>query len=189
MPKSRTPQRRLNSNPRLIIWVSAVAILIIAAWGGYQLLAAPQTQTAARSASSPGLTAEGLPYKGNPNAKIVIEEYADFQCPVCGRYTKMVEPVLDDKYVKTGKVYHVFHYLPFIGPESLRAWEAAQCATEQGKFWEYEKAVYTNQRGENQGWFSDDRLVEFGASAGLDTNALRACLQSGKYRNFMLQSV
>ncbi|MER3469496.1 MAG: disulfide bond formation protein DsbA, partial [Thermoflexus sp.] len=67
----------------------------------------------------------GYPYKGNPQAAVVIEEYSDFQCPVCARYTREVAPRLDEKYVKTGQVYYIFRYFPFLGPESFRAAEAA----------------------------------------------------------------
>lgn len=135
-----------------------------------------------------GLTPDGYPYKGNPQAKVVIEEFADFQCPYCGRYAVEVAPKLDEKYVKTGQVYVVFRYFPFIGPESFRAAEAAACAAESGKFWEYQYVVFANQRGENRGWFSSDRLAEFARLVGLDVGGFQGCLGSGKYARFIQAS-
>lgn len=69
-----------------------------------------------------------------------------------------------------------------IGPESIRAAEAAACANEQGQFWPYHDTIFANQRGENQGAFSDDALQAFAAALGLDETAFNACLDSDRYR-------
>ncbi len=169
-----------------------VVVAVVAAVG----LIALQFQTATRPAAGPpppvdfptGLTPDGYPYKGNPQAKVVVEEFADFQCPYCARYALDVEPKLDAKYVKAGQVYVVFRYFPFIGPESFRAAEAAACAAEQGKFWEYQYTVFANQRGENQGWFTDSRLTDFARSVGADVGRFQACLSSGRYSRFIAAS-
>ncbi|MAU00589.1 MAG: hypothetical protein CL608_25880 [Anaerolineaceae bacterium] len=70
-----------------------------------------------------------------------------------------------------------------IGPESIRAAEAAACANEQGQFWPYHDTLFANQRGENQGAFRDDTLQAFAAALGLDEAAFNACLDSGRYRD------
>ncbi|MCS7251328.1 MAG: DsbA family protein [Thermoflexus sp.] len=156
---------------------------------GYQVWSNRPTALIALVDYPRGITPDGYPYKGNPEAKIIIEEYTDFQCPACARYAREVGARLDEKYVKPGKVYYIFRYFPFLGPESFRAAEAAACATEQGKFWEYEHMLLANQRGENVGWFSDDRLVSFATQLGLDRGAFQNCLLSGKYRDFIRKSV
>jgi len=173
-----------------------VILVVVLAVVGTVGLIAFQFQTATRPAAGPpppadfptGLTPDGYPYKGNPQAKVVIEEFADFQCPYCGRYAVDVDPKLDAKYVKTGRVYVVFRYFPFIGPESFRAAEAAACAAEQGKFWEYQYMVFANQRGENQGWFTDSRLTDFARAVGAEVDRFQACLTSGRYSRFIAAS-
>lgn len=180
--------RRSPSNPTAQRWpvvIIAVVVIGVIALIGYQLWANRPAEVPAAVDYPTGITPDGYPYKGNPEAKVVIEEYSDFQCPVCARYTREVAPRLDEKYVKAGKVYYIFRYFPFLGPESFRAAEAAACAAEQGKFWEYEHMVFANQRGENLGWFSDDRLIGFALRVGLDRGAFENCLLSGKYRDFI----
>lgn len=182
----RDPKTTRASPPRqLPILLIAVVVLGVAALIGYQLWTNRPAATVGTVDYPTGLTPDGYPYKGNPEAKIIIEEYSDFQCPVCARYTREVAPRLDEKYVKAGRVYYIFRYFPFLGPESFRAAEAAACAAEQGKFWEYERMVFANQRGENLGWFSDDRLIGFATRVGLDRGAFENCLLSGKYRDFV----
>lgn len=176
---------RASPLPPLLALLIAAVVLGVAALIGYQLWTSRPGATVAAVDYPTGLTPDGYPYKGNSKAKIIIEEYSDFQCPVCARYTREVAPRLDEKYVKAGKVYYIFRYFPFLGPESFRAAEAAACAAEQGKFWEYEHMVFANQRGENLGWFSDDRLIGFATRVGLDRGAFERCLLSGKYRDFI----
>src|SRR3990167_3005650 len=87
---------------------------------------------------------------GDQNAPVTIIEYGDYQCPFCGKFFKETEPTLRENYIKTGKVKFVYRDFAFLGQESLWAANAAQCAGEQGKFWEYHDYLYGNQNGENK---------------------------------------
>jgi len=118
---------------------------------------------------------------GDQNAPVTIVEYSDFQCPFCAKFFKETESVLREKYVKTGKVKFIYRNFAFLGQESLWAANAARCAGEQGKFWQYHDYLYNNQRGENQGAFSKDNLKSFAAALGLDKEKFNACLDSEKY--------
>lgn len=120
---------------------------------------------------------------GNPNASIVVEEFSDFQCIACYRFWLNFEPEFIDRYVATGDV--LFKYVPFsfIGNESFQAAEAAYCAEEQGRFWDYHDMVFLNWNGENAGNFSDRRLVAFAEAIGLETNSFQTCLNSNRYNN------
>lgn len=69
----------------------------------------------------------------------------------------------------------------FLGDESQWAAEAAECAADQNKYWEYHDKLFASQNGENQGAFSKDNLKKFAADLGLDTTAFNSCLDSGKY--------
>jgi cyclophilin family peptidyl-prolyl cis-trans isomerase len=99
-----------------------------------------------------------------------------------------VERQLEDKYVKTGKMKIVYRYMAFLGEESQWAAEAAECASEQGKFWDYHDTLFDNQKGENQGAFSKDNLKKFAADLKLDTTQFNECLDSGKYTDKIKKS-
>jgi protein-disulfide isomerase len=125
---------------------------------------------------------------GDPNAPVRIDEYSDFQCPYCDRFTKETEPQIDSTYVATGKVYFVYHsFGNWIGAESAAAAEAAYCAGDQNKFWEYHDMLFANQTGENVGDFTDRRLQAFAEQLGLNMSDFNACYNSGKYKTRVAQ--
>ncbi len=98
---------------------------------------------------------------GGVNTKVTVIEYADFQCPFCGKFFKETEETLLNSYIESGQISFVYRDFAFLGPESTRASEAARCAAEQGKFWEYHDYLFNHQKGENQGAFSDLYLKSF----------------------------
>ena len=119
---------------------------------------------------------------GDPNAPVIIIQYSDFQCPYCERYWRETEPQIIENYVNTGKVYYIYRSMgAFIGPESQSSAEAAYCAGDQGKFWQYHDMLYENQAGENRGAFSRRNLLKFAETLQLDLNQFSDCLDSGKY--------
>ena len=69
----------------------------------------------------------------------------------------------------------------FIGPESQASAEAAYCAGNQGRFWDYHDLLFENQAGENQGAFSRKNLLKFAETIQLDLNQFSDCLNNGKY--------
>src|SRR3989344_192277 len=140
---------------------------------------AENTKTAA-IAGLPAVTSGDF-VLGDQNAPVVFVEYGDYQCPFCGKFFKDIEPTLREKYIKTGKVKFIYRDFAFLGDESLWASNAARCAGEQGKFWEYHDYLYNNQRGENQGAFSKDNLKGLASVLGLDNGKFSAGLDSEKY--------
>ncbi len=125
---------------------------------------------------------------GNPNAKVAIVLYEDFQCPFCDKFFKESEKNIIDTYVKDGTVLFVYRDFAFLGPESVRAAEAARCAEDQGKFWQYHDYLFNHQNKENQGTFADNNLKSFAADMGLDTNKFNKCLDQNKYRQAVIVS-
>jgi len=120
-------------------------------------------------------------FKGDPDAPVTIIEFADFQCPYCGRFFAETKPQIDEQYMQSGKVRFAYFNFAFLGPESNWAAEAAECAADQDKFWEYHDKLYDSQSGENQGAFNKDNLKQFAEELGLDASAFNECLDSGKY--------
>ncbi len=127
---------------------------------------------------------------GDPKAPVRIIEFADFQCPYCLRYWQETEPLIIKTYIATGKVFYEYRSVgAFIGPESASAAEAAYCAGDQGKFWEYHDILYSNWTGENAGDFAPDKLHQYAAAAGLDTNKFNDCLRRGLHKGQVQQDV
>ncbi|OGE43236.1 hypothetical protein A3B45_00745 [Candidatus Daviesbacteria bacterium RIFCSPLOWO2_01_FULL_39_12] len=88
-----------------------------------------------------------LPPLGSKSAKVTMIEFSDYQCPFCGRHFTQAEPQLKKEYIDTGKV--VFYYRDFplsqIHPGAQKAAEAARCAGDQNKYWEYHDLLFQNQ--------------------------------------------
>jgi len=141
---------------------------------------------------------------GNADAPITITEFADFQCPACGQFARQTLPVLEEKYIKTGKVKWVFSHFAFLGQnttdpaklalfnagkdESIRAAEASECANDQGKFWEYANTLFANQAGENQGAFRDEKLLEWAQQLGLNMDQFKVCMDNRTHLQKIQQS-
>jgi len=123
----------------------------------------------------------GSPLLGSPNAPISMIEFGDYQCTNCHRYFTNTEHMILKAYMETGKVKIIFVDFPFIGPDSITAAQAAHCANDQGKYWEYHDELYSNWNGENTGWAVTDNLKKFASNIGLDQKIFDQCLDSKKY--------
>ncbi|KKU49755.1 MAG: DsbA oxidoreductase [Parcubacteria group bacterium GW2011_GWA1_47_10] len=128
---------------------------------------------------------------GNPKAEVTLILYEDFQCPWCGKFHNEAEKEVREKYIPKGSVRFVFRDFAFLGTfvepydkardESINAAEAALCAAEQDKFWEYHDYLFEHQNGENEGNFANGNLKAFAKNLGLDSTAFDTCLDSDKY--------
>ncbi len=93
------------------------------------------------------------------------------------------------QYIDTGKAKVVYHNFAVIGNESIWAAEAADCAGDQNKFWDYSTYLLENQAGENQGAFTKDKLKQFAVKLNLDTSLFNTCLDSDKYKTSVQQEL
>jgi hypothetical protein len=86
----------------------------------------------------------GEPAKGSPSAKVTMVEVSDYHCPFCRRHTLNTQPQIDAGYINTGKVRYVFLDYPIdqLHPEAFRAHEGANCAGDQGKYWEMHATLF-----------------------------------------------
>jgi protein-disulfide isomerase len=112
---------------------------------------------------------------GRADAPVLIDYWADYQCPFCSKFAQEVIPALAP-YIEDGTVQLVHRDFAFIGPESTQAAIAVRCAEREGKYWWMHDAVYAAQDGENQGAYADPKLVAIAESIGLDTAAFETCL-------------
>jgi protein-disulfide isomerase len=113
--------------------------------------------------------------KGDPNAKLTLVEFSDYQCPFCGRHERDTNPQIQKEYVETGKVKYVFLDLPLesIHRLAFKAAEAANCAGEQGRYWEMHDRLFENQQA-LEPWAPHAEAV------GLDVAKFQECLDSSR---------
>lgn len=113
--------------------------------------------------------------RGNFNAPITLVEYSDFECPYCGQIYPTFKQILNDY---PNKVRLVYKYFPLsFHPNAQKAAEAAECASEQGKFWEYHDKLFDNQAD----GFSLVNFKQWAGDLDLNTSKFNDCLDSGKY--------
>ena|SRR2546421_6005157 len=131
------------------------------------------------------------PVLGSPDAKVLMIEFGDYQCPSCRMFWKDVEPRLRKDYVDTGKVKLVFRDFPLtqIHPEAMLAAMAVDCAGEQNKYWEYHDKVFREQynKGDDIVRFKAADLKKWAKETKLDPAKFDQCLDSEKYRNEVLK--
>jgi protein-disulfide isomerase len=132
------------------------------------------------------ISLDGAPVKGKPDAPITLVEFLDFQCPFCSRFSSETLPQIVKEYVDTGKVKFVSKHFPMDGLHlnAQSAAIAAECANEQGKFWEYHDVLFANQtQWENQsGNQTAQTFKQYATKLGLDMNKFNTCFDSNKYQ-------
>ena len=129
------------------------------------------------------LTENGSPVMGNPNAPITILEFGDYQCTYCYKFHQDTLDIINEEFIKTGKVKVIFKDFPLNGPDSKLAAESSYCAHDQGKYWEYHDQLYENWAGERTGWITREALSGFAKSINLDTAEFNKCLNESKHEN------
>ena len=119
------------------------------------------------------VSADDDPSWGPADATVTIIEFGDFQCPYCGQFATQTLPQIKQAY--EGNIRFVFRDFP-LHENSGKAAEAADCASEQGKYWEYHDKLFSNQSA-----LDVASLKSYASQLGLDTTAFDQCLDSNKY--------
>ena len=182
MVKQRTKRRQPSGRrflPRRIRGSALILAVVVAAVAGFAVLVflGMATQDNKGITRLGGISAEGRT-RGESNAPVTLIEFGDYQCPACKRFEETIASEIEEAYIATGRVRLEFRNMAFLGDESIIAAAAAECANEQDAFWPYHDKLFGEQRGENSGAFSFDRLKSFAGDLGLDQTAFDECLNS-----------
>ncbi len=117
------------------------------------------------------------PRFGNYDAKVVVVEFGDFQCPFCRQAYPIVRELMN-RY--RDRVLFIYRDYPVaeLHPDAEKAAEAGQCAWEQGEnqFWAFHDRVFANQDN-----LSVAALKEYATASGIEAAVFEACLDGGKY--------
>jgi len=129
--------------------------------------------------------------EGNPSAPVRIIVFEDFQCPFCKLFTDDRAPLVVADFVETGIASIEFHHMAFLGPESIAAAAASECANDQNRFRDYHDLLFLRQGDrENAGAFSTGNLKDFARelqaeSTDFDLDEFDQCVDSGRNRSFV----
>jgi protein-disulfide isomerase len=129
------------------------------------------------------LSVAGEPFKGSEKARLTIVKFEDFQCPFCKRVQPTLKELLS-RYNGKVRLIHKDFPLESLHPQARQAAEAARCAYEQGKFWEYHDTLYANAPKADAG-----DLKSYAQQIGLNIDSFDRCFTSGKYRASVQQDL
>ncbi|MEX0651872.1 MAG: thioredoxin domain-containing protein [Candidatus Paceibacterota bacterium] len=120
---------------------------------------------------------------GNPDAKIVIVEYSDFECPFCKEYHAVLHTIIDE-YGASGDVAWIYRHFPItqLHSKAAKEAEATECAAELGGnqgFWDYADRLFEVTPSNNG--LNLNQLATIASDVGLDPVALQSCVDSGRY--------
>ena len=123
------------------------------------------------------------PVRGAGAAPITIIEFSDFQCPFCARVTPTLTR-LREAYGDRVRIVWKDFPLADIHPDATKAAEAAHCAGDQGKYWEFHDRLFANQSA-----LKPDALKQHAAASGIEPKAFNACVDSGRHAERVQQGV
>jgi protein-disulfide isomerase len=179
------------------ILIAALMVVIALVYSAGKNAGDPAENPKGPAALAPGkIDVSSVAFLGKSDAPGTLLEYGDYQCPYCGRFFEETEPLIIKEYVDTGKVKFGYKDMAFLGPESVAAAEAAACAQDQGKFWEYHDALYAaeikedetddgevNGSAEGSGNLARALFLALAKGLGLNESDFAACLDSKKYES------
>jgi protein-disulfide isomerase len=116
---------------------------------------------------------DGAETRGSSAAHVALLEISDFQCPFCGRFARETLPAIEEEYLKSGRMFLAFRNLPLaeIHPFAVKAAEAAECASRQGKFWAAHDRMYHDQEH-----LAPADLLSIAQAIGLDNPKFQTCM-------------
>lgn len=119
---------------------------------------------------------------GRDDAPVEIIEYSDFECPYCAGFATVQMPTIKNQLITTGKVRWRYRDFPLPNhPYSRYAAHAAQCAGEQGKFWEMHDQLFHTHSWAQTGRDPSSLFRGFAQATGVDVARYDACMESGRY--------
>jgi protein-disulfide isomerase len=117
------------------------------------------------------------PFLGSEDAEITIIEFSDYECPYCRSWHAEVYSKLLDTYGDQVRFVYRDFPLESIHVNAKPAAEAANCANEQGKFWDYHDKLFSMELG-----LSPEAYQEYATQLELDTDQFQECIDSGRYK-------
>ncbi len=189
-----------KSGPNVVILGAVIAVVVVLA-----VVVAIVIGNNSKSASSASGNAVPVGVVGGTGGGILadptaakskvptVDVYADFQCPICGKFEEQFGPALA-AMAKAGEIKYVVHLMSFLDDNigndaSKRSANAAACASDAGKFLAYHSAVFAVQPAKEGDGYTDAQLTQAAKTAGITGDALttwQKCTTSGQHSQYVL---
>jgi protein-disulfide isomerase len=158
------------------IWITALIVVVVSVLGLMIFVSRSKNNV-----ELPVLTTSGISpadhVRGNKDAKTVLLEYGDYQCPACASYDPIVRQIVKEYGDRIAIVYRHFP-LRQIHPNADIAAQAAEAANIQGKFFEMHELLYDNQQEWERSSNAKGLLIGYAARLSLDTKKFETDLTS-----------
>jgi len=173
-------EKRNNMLKKIGIWTGAVIIFSLIIWGLILATNKPISQTSVNNLPSPRKTDITL---GNNNAKIILTEYADFQCPACAANYPIVKQILNEY---KDKILFIYRNFPLPQHQNAEpAAYAAYAAYKQGKFLDMEDLLYENQSSWSEEQNAQNIFRQYAEQIGLDMTKYDQDVSSSETKKFI----
>jgi len=141
--------------------------------------ATPEEGSTPEATKEPLVPLDDDPVLGSPDAPVTMIEYSEYLCPFCRQFVLETFPLIEKEYIDTGKVKLIFRDFPVHGQPAVAMAMVAECAADQGKFWEMHMFLWERSDEWSQ---SEDLLATLQGYAdelGLDSEQFTSCLTEG----------
>ena len=167
-----------NKGLKIIIGILAIILIIsFASNSKTDSQNSPPTGQATGDTTRVQVSVDDDDFLGDANAPVTIIEFSDYECPFCARFYEDALQQIKEKYVDTGKVKFIYRDFPLsFHTNAQKAAEAAECAGDQGKYYEMHNMLF--ESGVDGGVTA---FKQYATNIGLNSNEFDVCLDSGKY--------
>ena len=119
---------------------------------------------------------------GDPQARVAVVEFADYQCPFCQTFATLQMPTIEDRLINSGRLRWRYRDFPLQQHQFSRlAAHSAACADEQGKYWAQHEQIYQGQSEWAAARDAGPLFRNYARTVGLDLGRYDSCMKSGKY--------
>jgi protein-disulfide isomerase len=163
----------------LVMTVAVVCASVVVTWTALSIRSnsrrtQPESASVAQAAvAMDAITMVTRTASRNGQPRLAIVEFSDFECPFCGQYARETWQDVNRELIQSGQITYVFRHFPLttIHARALAASEAAECAGEQGHFWEMHRQLFSHQDALNR-----TDLIRYAAEVGLNLSRFHSCL-------------
>ncbi len=182
--RARQAAQRRAQRRRVAVAVAVGVVLVAAVVTGVLLGRGSEVKTV--TAVPTAASGSGIAL-GRSTAPVRVDIYEDFQCPACERFETTTGPTVE-QLIASDRIHAVYHQFAFLGPESVRASNAAACAADQDKFQAFHDTLYAHQPAEHSGGYTNSQLLGYGKSVGLTSSQFTSCVNDGRYTSWVRQA-
>lgn len=193
-------QRAGNDRKKLFIGAAVVVVLLVAVIGGVVIYNNQKNATEGKDIQSTSQQADNaladvpvtrdgaVVVVGESSAKVTLDVYEDFLCPVCRQFEETYGGKIE-KYVADGGVQVRYHMLPMLNERSdpagysMDSANASLCAADAGQFPAFHKSLYADQPEEGSRGWDRQQLAKLGKDLGITSADFTTCVTSGKYND------